>query len=44
MHVYKYIFIFAFSFAFLNSNWPFPWYVLSKQKKEVSKYFQKILL
>jgi len=44
MHTYKYIFIFTFSFAFLNSNWPFSWYILSEQQKEVSESFQKSLL
>ena len=38
------MFIFAFNFAFLKSNSPFSWYILSKQKKEVSKSFQKSLL
>lgn len=42
--MYKYIFISTFSFAFFNSNWPFSWYILSKQKEEVSKSFQKSLL
>lgn len=41
MHVNKYIFILTFIFAFLSSNWPFSWYILSKQKKEISESFQK---
>lgn len=44
MHMYRYIFISTFSFAFFNSNWPFSWYILSKQKEDVSKSFQKSLL
>lgn len=44
MHVNKCIFILTFIFAFLNSNWPFSWYSLSKQKKEVSKSLQKCQL
>lgn len=44
MHVNKCIFILTFIFAFLSSNWPFSWYSLSKQKKEVSKSLQKCQL
>lgn len=41
MHVNKCIFILTFIFAFLSSNWPFSWYILSKQSKEVFKKFSE---